>query len=445
MKFFKNFFENILKKKDRCLSYIDNDQKIKTFIEKIKYYIIKVKKNKYIKKLNKKMIIMPLIIISIFFLGSFIGDITHKEDVFIKKIERALEKGSSRTILKLVRSQDGLELTKSDIKPLIEFYKEENSRIKTLITALRKNQGAYSLKLCKDDKTDEYYLDMELKNMEITSNFEGSSVYVNGTLKGEINENGKLVVSNLVPGLYNIKIENKSDYGNIKEDTDVLLINDSNISMPLNATLITVNSNFQEGTVYINGKNSNIKVKDFVDIGPFNKDEITTVMVKVDTPWGVLSSNEYIIGEHPMIELKVNLKDNKVLDEVNDTMNRFYFSVFKSLNSENKDDIVNATEEVKGNIYSILNKEYFWLKNNYEVSDLDIKINNSEINFDGSNYIGNIVVTISYKIKKQIFGISIKNEEYVENFFTEIKYDDGKWIVYNISNFSLEGLESIAQ
>ena len=168
-------------------------------------------------------------------------------------------------------------------------------------------------------------------------------------------------------------------------------------------------------------------------------------MVKAETPWGILSSNEYAIGEYPIIELNIDLKNNKVLDGVNDTINRFYFSVFKSLNSENKDDIINANDEVRNNVYSILNKQYFWLKNSYEVSDLDIKINNSEINYDGSNYTGNIVVTIGYKIKKQIFGISIKSEEYSENFFTQIKYENNQWIVCDINNFSLEGLNGITQ
>lgn len=445
MRFFKSFLKNVLKNKNKCLSYIDNNQKMKEFIEKAKGYIIKIKDNKYIKKLNKKIIIVPLIIISVFFLGSFIGDITHKEDVFIKKIERALERGSSTAILKLLRVEEGTELNKNDIKPLIEFYKEDESRIKTLITALRKGQSVYSLTLCADSSTKNYYLSIDLRDVEITSNFQGSSVYVNGVDRGKIDEKGNLKVSNLVPGLYTIEVEKESDYGSIKEDADIVLVDNSNISIPLSANLVTVNSNFQEAMVYINGKNSNIKVKDFLDIGPFNQNESTTVMVKADTPWGVLSSNECTIGEYPTIELNIDLKDSKVLDEVNDMVNRFYFSVFKSLNSENENDIINATDNAKSNVYSILNKEYFWFKNSYEVSDLETKINNSEINFDGNNYTGNIVVTVSYKIKKQIFGISIKSEGYTENFFTQIKYENDKWIVNDINNFSLEGLQSITE
>ena len=445
MKFFKSFVENILKKKDKCLSYVDNNQKIKKNIEKIKSYAINIKKNKYIKTLNKKIIIIPTIIISVFFLGSLVGDITHKEDVFIKKVERALEKGSSTSILNFIRSSEGIELTKNDIKPLVEFYKEDTSRIKTLIESLRKGRSVYSLTLCKDDKSNNYYLNLELKDIEIVSNFRGSNVYINGVSKGEIDDDGKLIVGNLVPGLYNIEIEKESDYGSIKENTDIIVVDNSNINIPLNANLVTVNSNFQDGIVYINGKNSNTKVRDFVNVGPFDQDEVTTLMVKAETPWGILSSNEYAIGEYPIIELNIDLKNNKVLDGVNDTINRFYFSVFKSLNSENKDDIINANDEVRNNVYSILNKQYFWLKNSYEVSDLDIKINNSEINYDGSNYTGNIVVTIGYKIKKQIFGISIKSEEYSENFFTQIKYENNQWIVCDINNFSLEGLNGITQ
>ena len=447
MSFFKSFFENTLKIKDKCLSYVKNNENIKKIIEKVKNNIEKFKNYKYIKKLNKKRVLIPLCIVAIFFLGSFVGDATHREDVFIKKIERALEKGKTGTILSLIKVHENIELTKSDIKPLIEFYKDDSSRVKTLIEALRKGGSAYSLKLCIDEGNifDKYYLELELQDMEISSNFQGSYVYVNGIDKGTIGEDGSLEVSNMVPGVYNIEIEKECDYGNIKEKTEITLVDSSNFDIPLKANLVTVNSNFQEGIVYINGKSSNIKVKDFIEIGPFHENNATTLMVKADTPWGTLSSNEFTIGSYPIIELNIDLKNSKVVDEINDIVNRFYFSVFKALNSENKGDIVNATESVKDNVYSILNKEYFWLKNSYEVSDLEIKINNSEINYDENNYTGNIVVNISYKIKKQIFGISIKTEEYSKNFFTEIKYENNNWTVCNINNFSLEGLESTEQ
>lgn len=445
MSFFKEFFENTLKTKDKCLSYVKNDEKIKAITDNFKNNIEKFKNYKYVKKINKKRILIPLCIISVFFLGNFVGDISHREDIFIKKVERALEKGKTRTILSLIKVEGNIELNKSDIKPLIEFYKTDISRVKTLIDTLRKGGSIYSLKLCtdKDNIFSKYYLELKLQDMEISSNFQGSYVYVNGVDKGIIDEDGSLEVNNMVPGIYDIEIEKESDYGTIKEKSEITLVENSNFDIPLQGSLVTVNSNFEEGIVYINGRNSNTKVKDFIDIGPFSINDSTTLMVKADTPWGTLSSNEITIGNYPVVELNIDLKNNKVVDEINNVVNRFYFSVFKALNSENKSDIVSATEEVKDNVYSILNKEYFWFKNSYEVSDLEIRINNSEINFDGNNYTGNIVVNVSYKIKKQIFGISIKTEEYSKNFFTEIKYQNNNWIVCGINNFSLEGLENI--
>lgn len=440
---FKNLFESISKEKEKCLSYINNNQKIKNIIEKFKSFIISIKNNKYIKFLNKKVIIVPVIMMFVFFLGSIVADVTHKEDVFIKKVERALEKGSTTSMLNLIKVEKDIQLTKNDIKPLIEFYKEDTSRIKVLIESLRKGRTMNSLTLCKNNKNSNYYLNLELNDIEIISNFQGSSVYINGLNKGQTDEDGKLKVKDLVPGVYDIEVEKKSDYGSVKKNVNVVLVDNSNINILLDANFITINSNFQDGLVYINGKNSNIKVKDFINIGPFNKDETTTLMIKAQTPWGILSSSECAIGEHPTIELNIDLKDSKVLDGVNDAINRFYFSVFKALNSEDKDDIVNARDEVKNDVYAILNRRYFWLKNSYEVTDLDIKIKNSEIDYNGDDYIGNIVVTISYKIKKQIFGINIKSEEYKENFFTQIKYENDQWIVCDINNFSLEGLDNI--
>ena len=440
-----SFFKGILKNKDKCLSYVKNNENMRYFIEKVKLNIEKFKNYKYIQRINKKKIIIPLCVILVFFLGNFIGDATHKEDVFIKNIERALERGKTGTILKAIKVEGDIELTKNDIKPLIKFYKEDSARVKTLIDSLRRGNGAYSLKLCIDEGKifNKYYLELELQDMKLTSNFQGSNVLVNGVDKGTIGEDGSIVVNNMVPGVYNIEIEKESDYGNIKEKSEITLLSNNNFDIPLEANLVTIDSNFNYGIVYINGKSSNIMVKDFIDIGPFNQNDSIKFMVKADTPWGTLSSDEYTLKEYPIIELNIDLKNNKIIDEINDTVNRFYFSVFKALNSENKSDVVSATEDVKNHVYSILSKDYFFLKNSYEVSDLEIKINNSEINFDGSEYTGNIVVTTSYKIKKQIFGINIKSEDYSENFFTEIKYKDNQWVICNINNFSLEGLENV--
>lgn len=442
MNFIKNFFSNILEKIKYCLNYFKSD-KLKIFIQKIKSYVNNIiSKSKYIKKVNKKLLIIFVGIIGLFILGTFVGDMTHKEDVFIKKVEKAFEKGNSRYILKILKTEDNIKLSKKDIKPLMEFYKKDSSRVKTLVSSLRKGKTFNSLSLYNNNGS--YYLKVDLSNMKIKSNFQGSNIYINETFRGTIDENEEFEVKNLVPGIYNITIENKSTYGEIKEKAEVILNNNEEFYIPIDGQMITVNSNFKEGTVYINGKSSDIKVKDFVDIGPFNKEDGKKILVKADTPWGILSSQESVIGEQPVIELNIDLKDSKIMDEINDTINRFYFSVFKSLNSQNKDDIVNTTNNVKNQIYSILNKEYIWLKNNYEVSDLQIKINNSEVNFDGANYTGNIVVTVSYKVSKQIFGLNIKSEEYSKNFFTEVKYKDGKWVICNIDNFSLDGLKNVS-
>ena len=149
---FKNLFESISKEKEKCLSYINNNQKIKNIIEKFKSFIISIKNNKYIKFLNKKVIIVLVIMMFVFFLGSIVADVTHKEDVFIKKVERALEKGSTTSMLNLIKVEKDIQLTKNDIKPLIEFYKEDTSRIKVLIESLRKGRTMNSLTLCKNNK-----------------------------------------------------------------------------------------------------------------------------------------------------------------------------------------------------------------------------------------------------------------------------------------------------
>ena len=108
--------------------------------------------------------------------------------------------------------------------------------------------------------------------------------------------------------------------------------------------------------------------------------------------------------------------------------------------------IVKSIEQRRSTLYKVLEKivekqKYFLLKNDYDISDLKIKMENSSIERNHGVYEARIVVNVSYKIKKKILGIDVKSESMEKNFFTNMKYENGKWIVYNVQDFSLPGLE----
>ena len=124
-------------------------------------------------------------------------------------------------------------------------------------------------------------------------------------------------------------------------------MDNNKIDIPLNGTLVTVKSSFGDSNVYINGEDSGIKVKDFKDVGPFPKDGSSYLTIKCNTPWGEIYSKKFYIEDHPEIKIELDLKDTIIKEDVEKVLKEFYSSVFQALNSEDKNDIRNAKDEVK--------------------------------------------------------------------------------------------------
>lgn len=415
----------------------------KRFKDNIKEIVIGEKLKKIYTYKYLKLIIL-FIIIFMFLSGVIYGDIKTSKDSVLSKLEKSLKNKDSKEILKLIKVNDKkIRLNKKEIEPLIEYYNSDSTRIKELISLLEKNQEVNSLKLIETNGflIKKYFLSLTLRNLEIESNFEDSKVYLNNELMGVTNSSGKIDLLNLVPGKYDLKVEKESEYSRLSEEKNIIISSNSKEKINLEGRLISLDSNFKDADVYIDDTNSGLKVNEFKNIGPFKTDGSIGLSLKVNTPWGELSSDKIYINKYPQINININLKNDKIISGINDIINKFYNSVFESLNSKDKSLIIKGTKEVKDEIYNILMKKYFIIKNYYKIQDLQIKIENSEIVVDNGEYKGNIVVSVGYTVEKKILGISFQQKKYIESFFTKVRYINGQWEVYKVNNFTLSGLE----
>lgn len=408
---------------------------ILNFYKNLKYKIIKEKDTKIIVACFATL---ALIIVCLY------GNVSSKKRDVIEQLSNSLSKGNERALLNLIEDgNQGFGITKEDLVPYIKFFKADKGRINKLVYSLENGDEIYSTKLesRKGFWGEKWYVVIEKRKLIVSSNFPEASVYLNDNFIGTINTSRTLEIPNLIPGLYDIKIEKRAYNSNLVEEKNVVFMNNDKVDIPLNGILVTAKSSFEDSNVYINGEDSGIKVKDFKDVGPFPKDGSAYLTIKCNTPWGKIDSQKFYIEDHPEINIELDLKDTVVKDDVEKVIKEFYSSVFQALNSEDKNYIKDANDEVKDNIYSILSQKYFLLKNDYDISDLKIKMENSSIERRHGIYEANIVVNVSYKIKKKILGIDVKSESIEKNFFTNAKYDNGKWIIYNVQDFSLPGLE----
>lgn len=397
----------------------------------IKEFISKTtKKIKEFFKEHLKMVIL-IFIIAFLFLGYFLGNIrTTKEQAF-RNLEVALEEGNTSKLTDIIRVNDK-KVSKKDLTPLVNYYKGQDSSVNNIVDQIKNGSESCILKLVdkKNILGDSYYFDLKTFNLKVLSNLEGTDIYINNK---KINSSDTL--ENLIPGKYKIKGILSNKYGKIKKEEDIVLMKDEDIKLNLNGVMLTVDSDFKDADVFINGKNSGIKVSDFKDIGPIPTDGSVKVSIEQELPWGSVKGQEKDVLQNSTISLNLDMVNDKLWNEVNNDLDIFYKSVFEALGNEDKNLINCATDKVKDKVYNVLKENYIFMKNKYEIESLNIDKNKSSFKYKDGEYKGTIVCDIKYNTSKVIFGFNKKESS--KKFLTKVLYKDGKWIVYEIENFSL--------
>lgn len=407
------------------------------FNSKIKALNQKIKNNKY-----SKYIIAVTIILIVLILGFIVGNIRTSKEVVLKKVNIALEQENYSKLQSVLEvNGDEEKLTKEKIKPIMEFYKSDPNRRVTLINSLKNNKEVYGMKL-KNEKSflsDKYKVEVKYSTINIITNSKDAKLIINGVDEGTIDKEKKVKL--LAPGEYLIELESQNKYSNLKMNKKINVTNDETINMNIDGVKISAKSNFENATVFINDKDSGISVKEFKEIGPFPTDGSYTLSAKYKTPWGTFASGIVKVSDIPEVNLDISLKNPALEGVLTKSVNDFYESVFKAIDSEDKSEILASDEKIQEKIYSIIYKNSFLFKNKYKINNSKIDFEKSNITYEGENvYRANVVVELDYNVKKEILGVPLKSENHTQNFFTNFEYKSGKWRVYDIENFSLKSI-----
>ena len=398
----------------------------------IKAYIVKVIEK--IKKLFKGhfKIFILVFIIAFLFIGYFVGSIrTTKEQIF-RNLEIGLEEGNTSKLTDIIKV-NGKKVSKKDLLPLVNYYKGQDSSVKNTINQIKSGSESCIFRLAnkKGMFGDSYYVDLKTFNLKVLSNLEEADIRINKNIKISSGD----TLNSLIPGKYTIIGSVSNKYGKIKKEEDIILMKDETVNLDLNGVKVTIDSDFKDADVFINGKNTKIKVSDFKNIGPIPSDGSVKVSIEQELPWGIVRGQEKEILQNPNISLSLDIINDKLWNEVNNTLDVFYKSVFESLNNENKSLINSATDEVKDKVYRVLEEHYFFMKNKYEIDSLNIDKEKSNFQYKNGEYKGTVVCNVQYNTSKIIFGFGKKENS--KKFLTKVLYKDGKWIIYDIENFSL--------
>ncbi|WP_430847109.1 TcaA 3rd/4th domain-containing protein [Clostridium nigeriense] len=383
--------------------------------------------------IKKRKVLISVSLLLIFVIIVFgVSKYNSSKSIVLKNLEIALKENKPEKIYKEIKL-DGNKISKNDFEPLTEYYSENTTKVDNIIKNLKSNgeSGYFSLINDKILFFDNYYIEIKPASVEITTNFDETKVYINGIKFEETN-----MKRNLIPGKYLIKGELETLYGVIEEEKEVYIMEDFTYNLNMPAININLTSNFEDAKVFINDKYINKSVKDIQKYGPIPLNQEINIQLEREFPWGILKSDKVTIGTLPNINIDINMVNDNLIDEVNKSCNSFYTSVFNALNNSDYSLIENSRDDAKSKIYDSIKKESLFLKNNYELNNLNTEIKSSEFYYEDGIYKGNIVIKLNYNISKKLLPFIDNNVE--EMFLTQIEFENNQWIIVDVQKFTLE-------
>lgn len=399
--------------------------------ETIKELFLKISNN--IKIEGKNIRIKVYIIILILALVSIVFNITKpmSKKELINQLEMALLKGKENWVERNIKI-DGAKAENDELKPLIHYYLLNNKDVEQVISNLKKNNNSGNL-TNESEKSllgENYYLNLSTISINITSDIKEAIIYINGR---EVN---KEELVSLIPGTYEVAYKLKTDYGDVEETKEMDILSSGDVKIEVAAEYITLYSNFSDAKVYINEKDTKKTVSEIKKYGPIPNNKDITIYIAKDFPWGVIKSPEIKVQEDNILKIDINMANDELLATIENTLREFYNSLFDALNNKDSSLIENVEENSREEVFNSIYEKPKVFANNYTISDLELKIANSEFKYENEKYVANILVDMDYSVAKKILPFIKEQKE--ERFLLSLIYNEEKWLVESSQRIELK-------
>ena len=399
--------------------------------ETIKELFLKISNN--IKIEGKNIRIKVYIIILILALVSIVFNITKpmSKKELINQLEMALLKGKENWVQRNIKI-DGAKAENDELKPLIHYYLLNNKDVEQVISNLKKNNNSGNLTIESEKSLlgENYYLNLSTISINITSDIKEAIIYINGR---EVN---KEELVSLIPGTYEVAYKLKTDYGDVEETKEMDILSSGDVKIEVAAEYITLYSNFSDAKVYINEKDTKKTVSEIKKYGPIPNNKDITIYIAKDFPWGVIKSPEIKVQEDNILKIDINMANDELLATIENTLREFYNSLFDALNNKDSSLIENVEENSREEVFNSIYEKPKVFANNYTISDLELKIANSEFKYENEKYVANILVDMDYSVAKKILPFIKEQKE--ERFLLSLIYREEKWLVESSQRIELK-------
>jgi membrane-associated protein TcaA len=265
-----------------------------------------------------KLSIVAIIAIIVIFIGLYIvGSLLAKPANVVQKFQSAVSSNNAKELANTLYSTDSrLKIDEKNVAPLLTYFKENPSYLNTVVKNL--NQEALTVNQSKDlsGTTSNGALNLECISkkflffpdykivikpafIEVNTGIKDVTISLDGTEIGKSDsDNYSREFGPYIPGKYKLTANYKGNYVTLSEPHDIDFISDSNdkvnVDIFTNINYINVKSEYPDAELFVNGKDTGVKVADAQNFGPLSSN---TKIYATYTKDGItLKSNEYTLS-----------------------------------------------------------------------------------------------------------------------------------------------------
>lgn len=417
--------------------------------------------------------ILGIVIIAggLYAVGAYITDGEH----IITKFEQAAKDGDAAALASILKSNDSkLVLDEDNIKPLVDYLKNDHFSRESIGAELREQLKQYDknmnyadvsdiyyksiIHLQKDGKRfllfDDYNLQVIALYPDVTTNYKGTKIKVNG--KDMLTTNEEYYydkVGPVVPGKNVFQATFEGDFSKMEVKKTVTLTTANSfesIELDLDGDYLTLVSDFDDASVFIDNKDTNLTVDEFDSIGPFLVDGSSEVHIEKEFPWGVVKS-EAIPIDDSFIRVDLDPMNEDLLESIQMSTRNFYLEFVHAMNTSDVSMATHMSQEIKdAMIYAV--DGFFGEESNFEVKLVKLVFDMNSIDYydyewSNNKFEVNIDVQAHLRITYLVPGETQEQyEDTTEAANCTLSYENGQWIVtdyYEIFLFDEANTEDV--
>lgn len=189
------------------------------------------------KKKNKGLIAVITIVI-LLIVGYFVGNMYYSADHQEQRLQDEATSGNASRMKSALVNSEGKQLSDSNIGALKRLYLKDSSAIRNIESQISANQSSNIFSLKKTGKYllvfPKYKLMVKTKTLIVNTNISNPTFLVDGKSVSSKADDGSYEISQLTPGVYDIKAENAKKNSETKTKQVEVSVNEGNVSVEFN-------------------------------------------------------------------------------------------------------------------------------------------------------------------------------------------------------------------